>query len=134
MRQRPLRHDTRPKKDRRTVATRCSPRLERMHWNAAGIDVGAAYHWVAVPDDRDAEPVQRFATCTVDLYALADWLTQCGIETVAMASTGVYWIPLFDVLEERGFAVSLVDPHHVKHVPGRTTDVQDCQWLQELHT
>ena len=132
--QRPLRPQARQTKDRRTAPPRRAPRLERLNGNAAGIDVGAEYHWVAVPDDRDAEPVQRFATFTVDLYALADWLTQCGIETVVMESTGVYWMPLFEVLEERGFTVSLVDPHHVKQVPGRKTDVQDCQWWQELHT
>jgi transposase len=108
--------------------------LERLNWHAAGIDVGAEQHWVAVPDDRDPEPVRRFATFTVDLYALADWLTQCGVDTVVMESTGVYWIPLFEVLEARGFEVKLVDPHAVRQVPGRKSDVLDCQWLQELHT
>jgi transposase len=134
MSQRPLRRKARQTKDRRPVASRRSARLEQMNWNAAGIDVGAESHWVAVPSDRDTEPVRRFATCTVDLYALADWLSQCGIETVVMESTGVYWIPVFEVLEERGFAVHLVDPHPVKQVPGRKTDVQDCQWLRELQT
>ena len=134
MRQRPLRRKAHQKKDRRTVASRRSARLARLHWNAAGIDVGAESHWVAVSDDRDTEPVRRFATCTVDLYALADWLSQCGSETVVMESTGVYGIPVFDVWEDRGFAVHVGDPHHVKQVPGRTTDVPDGQWLQELHT
>ena len=110
------------------------PQLEQMHFHAAGIDVGATEHWVAVPADRDAQPVRRFGTFTADLYALAAWLTQCGIETVAMESTGVYWITLFEVLEERGFDVQLVNPQHLKQVPGRKTDVSDCRWLQELHT
>jgi len=89
---------------------------------------------VAVPRDRDEQPVQCFGAFTADLYALAAWLQQCQIDTVVMESTGVYWIALFEVLEERGFDVKLVDPHAVRQVPGRKTDVQDCQWLQELHT
>ena len=105
-----------------------------MHLNAAGIDVGADTHWVAVPCDRDERPVQRFGAFTADLYALAEWLRQCQIETVVMESTGVYWIALFEVLEERGFDVRLVDAHYARQVPGRKTDVEDCQWLQELHT
>ena len=108
--------------------------LEQMHLNAAGIDVGAEFHWVAVPSDRDEQPVQRFGAFTADLYALAEWLRQCQIETVVMESTGVYWIALFEVLEERGFDVKLVDAHYARQVPGRKTDVKDCQWLQELHT
>ena len=102
--------------------------------NAAGIDVGATEHWVAVPEDRDEEPVRRFGAFTADLYVLAEWLRQCQIETVVMESTGVYWIALFEVLEERGFDVRLVDAHYARQVPGRKTDVQDYQWLQELHT
>jgi transposase len=98
------------------------------------MDVGADAHWVAVPHDRDAQPVQRFGAFTADLYALAEWLRQCQIDTVVMESTGVYGIALFTVLEARGFDVKLVDPHVVRQVPGRKTDVQDCQWLQELHT
>ena len=108
--------------------------LEQLNLNAAGIDVGAEHYWVAVPSDRDGEPVQRFGAFTADLYALAAWLRQCQIDTVVMEATGIYWIPLFEVLEERGFEVKLVDPHAVRQVPGRKTDVQDCQWLQELHT
>ena len=108
--------------------------LERINFHAAGIDIGATDHWVAVPADRDEQPVRRFGTFTADLYALAAWLAQCDIETVAMESTGVYWISLFEVLEERGFEVQLVNPQHIKQVPGRKTDVSDCQWLQELHT
>ena len=102
--------------------------------HAAGIDVGSTSHFVAVPADCDDQPVQEFASFTVDLYRLADWLTACGIETVAMESTGVYWIPVFQVLEERGFAVRLVDARQLKRVPGRKTDVADCQWLQQLHS
>jgi transposase len=108
--------------------------LEQLNLNAAGIDVGATEHWVAVPADRDAQPVQRFGAFTADLYALAEWLRQCQIDTVVMESTGVYWIALFEVLEERGFDVKLVDAHQARQVPGRKTDVKDCQWLQELHT
>ncbi len=108
--------------------------LARIKPNAAGIDCGSAHHHVAVPSDRDAEPVRRFTTLTPDLYRLADWLAACGIETVAMEATGVYWIPIYDILEERGLEVVLVNARHVKNVPGRKTDVVDCQWIQELHS
>lgn len=119
------------KNDRRNRETKF---LERVHLNAAGIDVGSASHWVAVPEDRDDQPVREFKSFTPDLHALADWLDVCGIETIAMESTGVYWIPLFEILQERGFEVLLVNARHVKGVPGRKTDVTDCQWLQQLHT
>jgi transposase len=89
---------------------------------------------VAVPAERAEENVRCFPTFTQDLYALADWLAQCGVKTVAMESTGVYWIPLFQILEERGLEVCLVNARHVKNVPGRRTDVSDCQWLQFLHS
>lgn len=102
--------------------------------NAAGIDIGATEIFVAVPVDRAIENVRSFPTFTQDLYSLADWLTACGIKTVAMESTGVYWIPLFQILEDRGFEVCLVNARHVKNVPGRRTDVADCQWLQFLHS
>ena len=108
--------------------------LSQLNLNAAGIDVGATSHFVAVPADRAEQPVQEFAAFTADLYRLAEWLSECGVETVVMESTGVYWIPLFGVLEERGFAVMLVDPRRIKNVPGCKTDVLDCQWLQQLHT
>ena len=108
--------------------------LSRVNLNAAGIDVGASSHFAAVPQDRWEQPVREFEAFTADLYRLADWLAECGVETVAMESTGVYWIPLFAVLEERGFEVMLVDPSRIKSVPGRKTDVLDCQWLQQLHT
>jgi transposase len=101
--------------------------------NAAGADVGATQIFVAVPADRDPEPVRCFDTFTVDLEALADWLESCGIRTVAMESTGVYWIPLFQILERHGIEARLVNARHVKNVPGRKSDVADCQWLQYLH-
>ena len=108
--------------------------LSQLNLNAAGINVGASSHFVAVPQDRAEQPVLEFAAFTADLYRLADWLAECGVGTVVMESTGVYWIPLFGVLEERGFQVMLVDPRRIKNVPGRKTDVLDCQWLQQLHT
>lgn len=108
--------------------------LPVMRPDAAGIDIGATEIFVAVPADRAAENVRGFQTFTQDLYALADWLEQCGIKTVAMESTGVYWIPLFQILEDRGLEVYLVNARHVKNVPGRRTDVSDCQWLQFLHS
>ena len=108
--------------------------LARITPNAAGIDCGSAEHYVAVPADRDAAPVRAFKTFTTELHHLADWLTACGVTTVAMESTGVYWIPLYEILEARGLDVVLVNARHVKNVPGRKTDVLDCQWLQELHS
>jgi transposase len=104
------------------------------HPNAAGIDIGSASHFVAVPPDRDDNPVREFPSFTVDLKTLADWLSACGVDTVAMESTGVYWIPLFELLESRGFTVLLVNARHVKNVSGRKSDVLDCQWLQQLMT
>ena len=106
--------------------------LELTHPNAAGIDIGSASHFVAVPADRDDEPVREFASFTADLHRLADWLRDCGVDTVAMESTGVYWIPLFELFDARGFTVLLVNARHVKNVPGRKSDVLDCQWLQQL--
>ena len=102
------------------------------HPNAAGIDIGSAAHFVAVPPDRDDEPVREFASFTADLRRLADWLDACGVDTVVMESTGVYWIPLYELLESRGFTVLLVNARHVKNVSGRKSDVLDCQWLQQL--
>src|SRR5271156_5946973 len=102
--------------------------------NAAGIDVGAREVYVAVPADRDPKPVRSFMTFTEDLQALVAWVLACRIRTVAMESTGVYWIPLFQLLEGQGIEVCLVNSRHVKHVPGRKSDVLDCQWLQYLHS
>lgn len=108
--------------------------LECVNLDAAGIDVGAEAHYVAVPSDRDEFPVRTFSAFTADLERLTQWLRDCGIQTIAMEATGVYWIPLFELLESKGFAVCLVNPKHLKTVPGRKTDVLDCQWLQKLHT
>lgn len=108
--------------------------LDLLNVNACGIDIGAASHWVSVPPERDTEAVREFGCYTPDLAAMADWLKQCQIETVAMESTGVYWIPVFQMLESRGFEVILVNAHHVKSVPGRKSDVLDCQWLRQLHS
>src|SRR6266568_5318086 len=111
-----------------------SDALQVCHPHAAGIDIGEAEHWVAVPSGCDPQPVRRFGTFTVDLDALADWLIDCGITSVAMASTGIYWIPLFELLEARGVQVLLIDPRQAKRAPGRPqTDRLDCQWLQRLH-
>jgi transposase len=108
--------------------------LEQINFDAAGIDVGSREHYVAVPAERDPQPVRCFGTFTSDLEALAEWLRQCGVETVAMESTGVYWIPVFQILESRGFEVLLVNARQVKNVSGRKSDVSDCQWLQQLHS
>jgi transposase len=109
--------------------------LAAVNLHAAGIDIGATEHWVAVPADSDSQPVHRFGACTADLEALAAWLATCGVTTVAMESTGGYGIALFELLEARGFTVVLVDAREVQRAPGRPkSDVQDCQWLQRLHT
>ena len=122
-----------PRRHRRTP--RVSPSvLERINLNVAGIDCGSAEHFVAVPPDRDPAAVQSFKTFTSDLHRLADWLTACRVRSVAMEATGVYWIPLYEILEARGFAVVLVNAKHVKNVPGRKSDVLDCEWLRELHS
>jgi len=110
-----------------------SGRLSTIHPDAAGIDIGSTFHVVAVPSDRDDRPVRTFRTFSSDLHQLADWLTAVGITTVAMESTGVYWIPVFEMLEAREFEVLLVNARDVKHVPGRKSDVNDAQWLQQLH-
>ena len=102
--------------------------------NAAGIDIGGSSHWVAVPRRSTDEPVREFGPMTDDLNAMADWLIACDVDTVAMESTGVYWIPVYEVLEQRGLSVWLVDARQMKYVPGRKSDVQDCQWLQKLMT
>ncbi len=102
--------------------------------NAAGIDIGANEIFIAVPHDRDSRPVRRFDTFTADLHEAAKWLKACDIDSIAMESTGVYWIPVFQILETYGFDVVLVNARHIKNVPGRKTDVQDCQWLQYLHS
>jgi transposase len=107
--------------------------LERLHPDAAGIDCGSAEHFVAVPPDRDATPVRSFAAFTGDLHRLAEWLMACRVTHVAMEATGVYWIPIFEILDARGFQVILVNARHVKNLPGRKSDVSDCEWLRDLH-
>jgi transposase len=111
-----------------------NPGLDVVHPQAAGIDVGNSAHYVAVRPDRDSDPVRRFECFTADLHRLADWLESCGVETVAMQSTGVYWIPLYEILEQRGLKVYLVNARHTKNLPGRKSDVQESQWLLKLHT
>jgi transposase len=116
---------------RRETSVRRSAVLEP---DAAGIDIGAEEIYVAVPPDRDEQATRRFTSFTSDLHALADWLQQCCIRTVAMESTGMYWIPLFQILEQRGLEVYLVNAHYLKSLPGRKSDVSDCQWIQYLHS
>ena len=115
--------------------TTLPPQLAAVNLHAAGIDIGAEAHWVAVPPSDDPQPVRSFGACTADLEALADWLATCRITTIALESTGVYWIPLFEFLETRGFEVLLVDPQQVQKIKGRPkSDRHDCQWIQRLHT
>jgi transposase len=108
--------------------------LPYVHPNAAGLDIGVDEIYVCVPADRDPHPVRAFATFTADLHALADWLEQCGIDTVAMESTGIYWLPIYEILEARGMRMCLVNPQQSKIPRGRKSDWKDCQWLQRLHT
>ena len=126
--------DVKPKRRSADDRKRLPRGLSQVNLNAAGIDVGASSHFVAVSEDCSETPVREFEAFTTDLYRLADWLAECEVQTVVMESTGMYCIPLFGVLEERGFRVILVDPRRIKNVPGRKTDVLDCQWLQQLHT
>ena len=101
--------------------------LKQINLNAAGLDIGAAEIWACVPEGRDEVSVRVFQTFSVDLHGLADWLEACGVETVAMESTGVYWIPVYELLAERGLAVYLVNARHVSNVDGKKTDLLDCQ-------
>lgn len=129
-------HDMNRKQRRETMRKLQSEdlSLEVIHPDAAGIDIGNESHYVAVPQKRDSEPVRRFGCTTAELKSIADWLKQCGIRTVAMQSTGVYWIAVFDILEEAGFEVYLVNARETKNLPGRKSDVQESQWLMKLHT
>ncbi len=125
------------RKQRKELARRLrveDPGLNVMHPHAAGIDVGNSAHYVAVRPDRDPDSVRRFECFTADLHRLADWLEHCGVTTVAMQSTGVYWIPLYEILDARGLEVYLVNARHTKNLPGRKSDVQESQWLLKLHT
>ena len=119
---------------RRSSRSEQAQQLEDIHRNAAGIDIGSREHWVAVPAGRDENPVRPFGSHTGDLHRLTDWLVNCGIDTVAMESTSVYWIPLYEILEAQGLEVLLANAQQVRNVPGRKSDVSDCQWLQRLHT
>ncbi|MGA8744618.1 MAG: transposase, partial [Solirubrobacterales bacterium] len=123
-----------PKRKHVPKASHISPTTHLLEPNAAGVDIGATEIYVAVPSDRDIQPVRCFSTFTDDLNRLVDWLHTCEVDSVAMESTSVFWIPLFQILEDRGFKVCLVNARHVKNVPGRKTDVSDCQWLQYLHS
>jgi len=115
-----------PKKEKTQNITLMNP-------HAAGIDIGAASIFVCVALG-DSQEVREYATFTADLKNMAAWLKECNIPTIAMESTGVYWIPVFDILEAAGFEILLVNAHHIKNVPGRKTDVKDCQWIQQLHS
>jgi transposase len=124
-----------PSRSKRKVKPSPLPaQLQRVNLNAAAVDISATEHYVAVPSGRAAEVVRTFGAHTADLHALAHWLKECGITSVAMESTSNYWVPLYQILEGAGFAVVLCNSRHVKNLPGRKTDVLDCQWLQELHT
>ena len=122
------------KNNQSASAKQASATWEQINQNAAGIDLGSREHWVCVPKDRAEKNVRRFGCFTPDLIAMANWLIDCRVDSVAMEATGVYWIPVFQILEARGLEVKLVNAHHVKTVPGRKTDVNDCQWLQQLHS
>ena len=124
------------RKQRREMARKIQAEdlsLEVVHPHAAGIDIGNESHYVAVPPTRDEQPVRRFGCTTAELKAMAAWLKQCEIRTVAMQSTGVYWIAVFDILEAAGLEVYLVNARETKNLPGRKTDVQESQWLMKLH-
>lgn len=126
---------TKKKVSSKTKRGKGNPIFEQIHLNAAGIDAGASEHWVAVPEDRSGERVRKFSTTTAGLYALADWVVECGIETVAVEATGVYCVPLMEVLEARGLEVVLIRPSTLRSINDRQkTDMLDCQWIQTLHT
>ena len=123
-----------PSRRRRRKKGMCLEDRPIQEKNAAGIDIGAREIYVAVPPDRDEHPVRTYPTFTEGLEAMAVWLVSCGVTTVAMESTGVYWIPVYDVLEEYGLTVCLVNARHMRNVPGKRTDWHECQWLQYLHS
>lgn len=122
------------KKNNKNKGAKKVERLDYINANAAGIDIGSISHFVAIPEGRDVQTVREFSTFTNSLMELAAWLKKTGITTVAMESTGVYWVPVYDMLEQQGFEVLLVNARHIKNVPGRKTDVIDCQWIQQLHS
>lgn len=122
------------KKTKAKTKSQATKALREHEPNAGGIDLGAEEIWVAVPAERDPNPVRRFEAFTQDLKAIVQWLVDCGVRSVAMEATGLYWIPLYQLLEDAGLKVCLVNARHVKNVPGRKSDVRDCQWLQYLHS
>jgi transposase len=122
------------KKTNKNKGVKKVTKLDYININAAGIDIGSKSHFVAIPEGRDVQNVREFPTFTNSLIELTNWLKNIGITTVAMESTGVYWIPVYDMLEQHGFEVLLVNARHIKNVPGRKTDVIDCQWIQQLHS
>lgn len=136
MRERKPSHSStrKPNSGGRIIKVNVNTDLQLLNEHAAGIDIGAQRHYVAVGPTADAHPVREFTVFTKDLYAIANWLASCGVKTVAMESTGVYWVPLYEVLDQRGFQVKLVDARKVKNVSGRKSDVLDCQWLQQLES
>ena len=124
-----------PNRRRSLGKPRVSPTVfDRLNPHVAGIDCGSGEHFVAVPPDRDPHPVQSFPTFTSDLLRLADWLAACRVTSVAMEATGVYWIPIYEILDARGFEVLLVNARQFKNVPGRKSDVSDSEWIRELHS
>src|ERR1700726_3716627 len=120
--------------NRKRTKSKVDRTMPMVHPNAAAMDVGAKIHMAAVSADCTPEPVRSFGTFTTDLHRLVNWFKECGVETVVMESTSVYWIPIFELLDARGFTVFLVNARDAKHVPGRKTDVSDAQWLQRLHS
>jgi transposase len=122
------------RQQRRSPRAAVVPKLRRHNPAAAGLDIGAEEIWACVPAECAAQPVRAFGTFTPDLHALADWLAQCQVTTIARESPGVSWIPSYEVLAARGFEVALVNARHLQNVPGRKSDVQDCQWIQQLHS
>ncbi len=122
------------KKHKKSKTVKLPKHLKHINIHAAGINVGSRSHFVAVPEGTSEPSVREFESFTDDLQRMADWLRSCEVATVVMESTGIYWIPVFEILESKGFDVKLVNARHVKNVPGRKSDVLDCQWLQQLHT
>src|SRR5712691_1262587 len=131
MRNKALSAQNRKKKNKKVQV---NDQWEKVNPDAAGIDIGARDNYVCVPAERDPQNVRRFGTTTPELEEMAQWMQQCGIKTAAMEATGIYWIAAFQILEKSGFQVVLVNPRQIKNVTGRKTDVQDCQWIQKLHT
>jgi len=116
------------------IKTISTESLRQININAAGIDIGSELIHVCVPEDRDESPVREFQSFTEDLYSILEWLKACNVTSAAMESTSIYWVPLYDILDRNGISVCLVNPSHIKNVPGRKTDIKECQWIQQLHS